>query len=176
MSRPIPSRKRAAPGASPIVPQPEQPQYVAAQPNQPTEDTYESYIDWSDPIFSLQGSSGVNQASYNTGAYPNAGFNSDINASNLAPPVPVQTAQNVGQLVKRNTSQQLARQERGQWEMGSVGAQSQPPNWEVDEDDAELEQQALEAKKDAQSKRKQIPPFVQKLSRLVPRSNCRGTF
>lgn len=33
------------------------------------------------------------------------------------------------------------------------------------ETEAELEQRALLAKKDAQAKRKQIPPFVQKLSR-----------
>jgi heat shock transcription factor len=33
------------------------------------------------------------------------------------------------------------------------------------DDDEELEQKAAIAKKDAQSKRKQIPPFVQKLSR-----------
>jgi heat shock transcription factor, other eukaryote len=166
MSRPIPSRKRAAPGASPIVQQPEQQQYVAAQPNQPSDEAYDSFIDWADPIFSLQGSSSVvNQPSYNPGAYPNAGFNGDINASNIAPSMPLQTSQSAGQLVRRNANQQLARQERGQWEMGGVGAQSQPATWEAEEDDTELEQQALEAKKDAQSKRKQIPPFVQKLSR-----------
>jgi heat shock transcription factor len=167
MSRPIASRKRAAPGSSPIPqpPQPEQQQYVAAQPNQSIEGDYESFIDWADPIYSLQGSSVVNQPSYNPVAYPNAAFNSDINASNIGPSMPLQTAQNVGQLVRRNANQQLARQENNPWEMGTVGAQSQPATWEVDEDDAELEQQASEAKKDAQSKRKQIPPFVQKLSR-----------
>jgi heat shock transcription factor len=33
------------------------------------------------------------------------------------------------------------------------------------DDDEELEHKAAAAKKDAQAKRKQIPPFVQKLSR-----------
>ena len=38
------------------------------------------------------------------------------------------------------------------------------------EDDAALEQRALEAKNAAQAARKSIPPFVQKLSRYVSRS------
>lgn len=68
-----------------------------------------------------------------------------------------------GQLVRRNPNQQLApAPRRGQWD----GYPSPAPQWEnIADDDEELEQKAAVAKKDAQAKRKQIPPFVQKLSR-----------
>lgn len=44
---------------------------------------------------------------------------------------------------------------------------SEPPAERVGETEAELDQRALLAKKDALAKRKQIPPFVQKLRRYV---------
>lgn len=68
-----------------------------------------------------------------------------------------------GQLVRRNPNQQLApAPRRGQWD----GYPSPTQQWEnMADDDEELEQKAAIAKKDAQAKRKQIPPFVQKLSR-----------
>lgn len=67
-----------------------------------------------------------------------------------------------GQLVRRNPNQQLAARGRNAW-----GAFSPDPGgaWEGADDDEELERKAVIAKKEAQSKRKQIPPFVQKLSR-----------
>jgi heat shock transcription factor len=70
-----------------------------------------------------------------------------------------------GQLVRRNPNQQLApAPRRGQWD----GYNSPTQQWEtIADDDEELEQKAAIAKKDAQAKRKQIPPFVQKLSRYV---------
>lgn len=71
------------------------------------------------------------------------------------------TEMNSGQLVRRNQNQQLASR-RGQWDGFPSPTQQQ---WETVDDDEELEQKAAIAKKDAQSKRKQIPPFVQKLSR-----------
>ena len=67
------------------------------------------------------------------------------------------------QLVRRNPNQQLAAR-RTPWD-GYNGTPGQQPGWETVDDDEELEQKALLAKKDALSKRKQIPPFVQKLSR-----------
>jgi hypothetical protein len=45
------------------------------------------------------------------------------------------------------------------------------PNDGWGENLAELEQRALVAKRDAQAKRKQIPPFVQKLRRFVIQPN-----
>jgi heat shock transcription factor len=69
-----------------------------------------------------------------------------------------------GQLVRRNTNQQLTpAARRNQWE----GFPSPTQQWETVDDDEELDQKAAVAKKDAQAKRKQIPPFVQKLSRYV---------
>lgn len=68
---------------------------------------------------------------------------------------------NQGQLVRRNPNQQLAPR-RGQWDGYPSPTQQQ---WENVDDEDELEQKVAIAKKDAQAKRKQIPPFVQKLNR-----------
>lgn len=68
-----------------------------------------------------------------------------------------------GQLVRRNQNQQLATRGRSPWD--PYGSTPQPGPYENEDDDEELERKAVIAKKDAQSKRKQIPPFVQKLSR-----------
>ena len=68
------------------------------------------------------------------------------------------------QLVRRNPNQQLAARGRSPWD--AFQTDNQPSEWaQVEEDDEELEQKAMLARKDAQTKRKQIPPFVQKLSR-----------
>lgn len=81
--------------------------------------------------------------------------------------LPTDPATYSGQLVKRNTNQQLAARGRSPWETfnGDSGGGQQAGGWENTDDDEELEQKAMLARKDAQSKRKQIPPFVQKLSR-----------
>jgi len=71
------------------------------------------------------------------------------------------TDMNSGQLVRRNQNQQLAPR-RGQWDGFPSPTQQQ---WENVEEEEDLGQKAELAKQDAQSKRKQIPPFVQKLSR-----------
>lgn len=71
---------------------------------------------------------------------------------------------NTGQLVRRNPNQQLAARRNTPW--GALNNNEQQPEWPPREDeDDQLEQKALVAKKEAQSRRKQIPPFVQKLSR-----------
>lgn len=66
-------------------------------------------------------------------------------------------------LVRRTRNQQLAPQngQQEQWN-GMGGVSSGSPD---DEDDAELERRADAAMKEGLAKRKQIPPFVQKLSR-----------
>jgi heat shock transcription factor len=77
-------------------------------------------------------------------------------ANNLAP-VPST------ELVRRSRNQQLAPQngQQEQWNgFGNAGA----PNMD-EEDEQDLDVKVALAKKDAQGKRKQIPPFVQKLSR-----------
>ncbi|KAF1947139.1 hypothetical protein EJ02DRAFT_175222 [Clathrospora elynae] len=71
---------------------------------------------------------------------------------------------NTGQLIRRNTNQQLASAgRRNQWD----GYANPTQQWETVDDDEELEQKAAIARKDAQAKRKQIPPFVQKLNSFL---------
>jgi heat shock transcription factor len=162
MQRPIPSRKRAAPGADPIVQQPDLTYAVPQQP-QPLNNQLDPQFDWSQvPDYTQYTGT---DPSYNVAGYDNTGFNGAVGAGNVAPLGPEQSPQNAGQLVRRNVNQQLARQSRLPWESTGVNPQTQPAAWEMDEDEAELEQRALDAKKEAQAKRKQIPPFVQKLSR-----------
>lgn len=95
---------------------------------------------------------------------PNA-FAAGLNASqapaygsSLAPVTPSTD------LVRRARNHQLTTQpnaQQDQWNGGynSVGRQND------EENEQELERKVALAKKDAQGKRKQIPPFVQKLSR-----------
>ncbi|KAF2087563.1 hypothetical protein K490DRAFT_11203, partial [Saccharata proteae CBS 121410] len=71
------------------------------------------------------------------------------------------------QLVRRNNNNQLAT--RNFPEYGN--AMPNQHGWENAEDEEDLEAQALKAKRDAQAKRKQIPPFVQKLSSFLDNSN-----
>ena len=75
--------------------------------------------------------------------------------SNLAPAPSTE-------LVRRTRNQQLAPQngQQEQWNgMGNMGGQMD------EENERDLDARVALAKKDAQGKRKQIPPFVQKLSR-----------
>lgn len=68
------------------------------------------------------------------------------------------------QLVRRSTNHQLTSRDYGGY--GNVSQNG----WE-NEDDEDLEAMALRARKEAQAKRKQIPPFVQKLSSFLDNSN-----
>jgi heat shock transcription factor len=68
-----------------------------------------------------------------------------------------------GQLVRRNPNQQLAARARNPWD--PYPSPDPTGVFEAPDDDEELGRKAVVAKKEAQSKRKQIPPFVQKLSR-----------
>lgn len=96
---------------------------------------------------------------------PNS-FSNSLNQSqtptyggSLAPPPPSTD------LVRRTKNQQLAAPQNGQQEQwnGSGGNMSGMG----DEDERELQMKIELAKRDPQGKRKQIPPFVQKLSRSV---------
>ncbi|KAL9090118.1 MAG: hypothetical protein Q9165_005398 [Trypethelium subeluteriae] len=79
------------------------------------------------------------------------------------------------QLMLRTPNQQLVSRD-GQfdndaWLEDGSNPQAQSTPWEEGTDDEDLEQRALTAKKDAQTKRKTIPPFVQKLSSFLDESN-----
>lgn len=77
--------------------------------------------------------------------------------SSLAP-APIST-----DLVRRARSQQLAPSaQQEQWNRSG-----DMPGQADDEDEQALERKVALARRDAQGKRKQIPPFVQKLSRYV---------
>lgn len=74
---------------------------------------------------------------------------------------------NVPNQLTRRPVNQLVSRNRG-FDSGSQPLVEQPPEGDGwGESLAELERRALIAKREAQAKRKQIPPFVQKLSRYA---------
>ncbi|KAI5259396.1 hypothetical protein E4T42_00256 [Aureobasidium subglaciale] len=112
--------------------------------------------------------------------FDNSGNNPAAAANFFPQQVPTSQAPNYGQavappsnqLVRRNTNQQVARtSQRNQWS-GNFANQTDRV-WEdmEHEEEQDLDQKAAIAKKDAQAKRKQIPPFVQKLSSFLDSSN-----
>lgn len=151
------SRKRAAPGASPVG-------YQAAQtfPNpfqqsgQPL--TNEEFLNWG---AGAQSSSG----------YQNAGLYSAASPTYL----PQQSNQPSTQLTRRNGNQVVARStnQNEQWntDQSAITQQQQQQNQEGQsnwhDDIEELLAKAQVARRESQSKRKQIPPFVLKLHRCV---------
>lgn len=168
MSAQLPTRKRPAPGTSPLTQQtPSQVlnglDYLSGPDIANTSD---QYVEWAT-------ANGTNTAPF---AYPDSSaYESNVYSTNLDGLL----QQGIGpavapsnQLVRRDTNQQLAARARtGQqhaWSDPSVSAVRPQPDWE--DDDEELERQAQIAKRQAQADRKQIPPFVQKLSRYGARS------
>ena len=147
------SRKRPAPGTSPS--------------SRPTQDDFEIptmtdvqmpgnvYNDWTDQ----------NIMGQPVASYPKVPTYSD-------PYAPVanstQSLSNISNQLIRRSNQGLASRE-GQYEndgwLDDGNTQVQTTTWDEVTDEEDLEQKALAAKKDAQGKRKTIPPFVQKLSR-----------
>lgn len=74
------------------------------------------------------------------------------------------------QLIRRNANQQLTPRKSGAVEADpwhNVNVPQQGSSWTSPGEERELEQHAKSVKKAAQQKKKQIPPFVQKLSRFV---------
>ena len=157
------SRKRAAPGASPIVPIPippmQQQQFPTTQPDQ--------MLRWN-------------------GAAPNGAIYADSAQSVVNPYMMSQApSQYTPQGIAANPSTVLARRGMSSRALVTTGPrqifdpstenwssfgddfqQQQPQGAMEDHESIEaLEERALQAKREAQLKRKQIPPFVQKLSR-----------
>ena len=143
------SRKRRAPGASPQAPT-QTYQHDIPAPTDP-------YMDWSNPAAGADMNFTDHPLYDNYGQSMGGGHNRVVSLDGYT-----DGTEMTGQLVRRNTNQQLApAPRRNQWD----GFPSPTQQWETVDDDEELEQKAAIAKKDAQAKRKQIPPFVQKLSR-----------
>jgi heat shock transcription factor, other eukaryote len=156
MQNSAPNRKRPAPGASPMMQQPmAQQNYQYQQMSEPSDFNF----DFSNPANSSNTFS--DPASYDPNNFGTYGLNSaqpPTYGSNLNQVVPST------ELVRRTRNQQLAAQnaQQEQWSgLGAVGSTTD------DEDEAELERRADAAAKEGTAKRKQIPPFVQKLSRYV---------
>ena len=163
------TRKRGPPGANRSVQQPQQ--GFSGLPYQQTSDMSnqfgDQYLDWT------QADGGVNNldAQYtDQSVYDNSLYNTGLNGNmglgstqSLGPEV----SPNSTQLVRRNQNQQLATRNRTPWPDSGSGLQPPPTSWDQldDEDERDLEQRALTAKRESQAMRKQIPPFVQKLSR-----------
>ncbi|KAH7348079.1 hypothetical protein BKA66DRAFT_516771 [Pyrenochaeta sp. MPI-SDFR-AT-0127] len=145
------TRKRRAPGASPQAPTQTYQQDIPVATDQ--------YMNWNDPTMSAD-MSGFNDPSL----YDTYGTSMAGGGHNRVVSLEDGTDLNMGQLVRRNPNQQLApAPRRNQWDEYPSPTQQ----WETVDDDEELEQKAAVAKKDAQAKRKQIPPFVQKLSSFL---------
>ena len=151
------TRKRRAPGAS-SVPQLNDilPAYDFSQ--LPPNTDFNSTFDFNPDSFA-QSDQSYNDPTNGDGNH----FNVDLNASQPATyggsynPAATST-----DLVRRPRNQTLARNvQQEQWSGYGGGT----PGQMDDEDEQELERRVAMAKRDAQGKRKQIPPFVQKLSR-----------
>ncbi|KAK5134827.1 hypothetical protein LTR08_006059 [Meristemomyces frigidus] len=166
MQLPAGSRKRAVPGASPLVqqqPAPQQPPYPYQQlPENPDFNQFDfaqpfnADQAYSDPTFA---------ASNNDFAYLQNTSQAPAYGNNLAPIAAPST-----DLVRRSRNQQIAVPQVPPQEQWNGGA----GNMEVrvqDEDEQELDMKVQLAKRDAQGKRKQIPPFVQKLSSFLDSNN-----
>ena len=152
------NRKRAAPGASATV-QHQQRSGVEHNAVMPTA-TQEQYMPWPQQPLS---STAIN--------YPDPSSNYNSNLYNANTQLQTAPASGSNQLARRPLAQQLV--SRGNYNNSGnetwplVADESmQPTNedaWMNNLDD--LEQRAMMAKRETQAKRKQIPPFVQKLSR-----------
>ncbi|KAF2669501.1 hypothetical protein BT63DRAFT_262711 [Microthyrium microscopicum] len=159
----MPSRKRPAPGASPANPQSQATYTVQpGAPNQPLQND-SSFADWAASTDYRQFPDNLDAIPGNLNSYDatTLGYNPALDAEDSVHYMNGTDPQNAGQLVRRNANQQLARQARNSWD---GDANPDRTNWEEEEDDDdELERRASEAKKEAITKKRQIPPFVQKI-------------
>lgn len=154
MQQSVPSRKRPAPGASPLVQQNMGPQQQYQYQQMPDNPDFSNF-DFTNTFPTDQTFTDPSLADAN---------NNFATAFNASQP---QTYGNIAQapstdLVRRARNQQLAPQSgyQEQWN-GGMGNTTNPE----DDDIEELKRRAEIAKNEARGKRKQIPPFVQKLSR-----------
>lgn len=151
------SRKRPAPGASPISQYSQAPANSSpmSKPMAPTQNTLRNPTSQSIPYPFAE-------------SIPNSSANYPHAPQQTLAPQPASS-----QVAKRSSGQDLAQAQKaphtnGDFEMWPSSAENgvqqlSEPAWGSNGDD--LDKKALEAKGDAQAKRKQIPPFVQKLSR-----------
>ena len=150
------TRKRPAPGASTMVQQPNMQQQSYAYQQLPDNMTDFNNFDFNSveaetPTFP------ANPYDSNNYSYGVNNSQTPTYGSNIAPAPSTE-------LVRRNRNQALAPANLPQQQDENWNGFGQPASMS-DEDEADLDVRVGLAKKDAQGKRKQIPPFVQKLSR-----------
>lgn len=160
------SRKRPAPGASPVVHPPPPPPMGTIQnysPNPGAQLSNDQFLQWGqNPPSNV-----INQPS----PYPDPAAAAAYNpaAFGTGQDIPAGTAPASSQLARRSTPNQLVSRNRGYEQSPAAtdnsGGTGESGGWGESLD--ELYRRASVAKREAQAKRKQIPPFVQKLSRYV---------
>ena len=168
------NRKRPAPGTSPMVQQPNAPQSNYQYQQQPLDNTNDfSNFDFSNAFPTDQNYSDPANFDPNAFSYSlNTQQPQTFGGNNFAPTPSTE-------LVRRSRNQQVLPQGQAQ---GQASGQRQDAwggggyagnmNGSVeDEDEQDLDARVALAKKDAQGKRKQIPPFVQKLSSFLDSGN-----
>ncbi|KAL4892067.1 hypothetical protein BDV59DRAFT_57158 [Aspergillus ambiguus] len=154
------SRKRPAPGANPIV-HPQLNQVSNYSPNSGSQLSNDQFLQWGQTQ-----SSAVNPSSFpDANPYNPAAFSTSQD-------VPAATASASTQLARRQTPSQVVSRSRGYEQtptgLSDQGSSAGEGGWGETLD--ELYQRAMVAKREAQAKRKQIPPFVQKLSSFLDES------
>ena len=160
------SRKRPAPGTSPVV-HPQLGTIPNYAPNPGSQLSNDQFLQW-----------GQNPApnTVNQPSFPDPA--TAYNPAAFAPPqqdLPAPTATTSGQIARRPTPNQLVSRNRGYEQApvpatdnssgGAGGGPGESGAWGESLD--QLYRRASVAQKDAQAKRKQIPPFVQKLRRYA---------
>lgn len=158
------SRKRAAPGAAPAVPSRSGMGFQNVQ--DVSELPTDHYTTW-DGSEAFENTAGAfpDSATYD-GNFFNSAANNGMQQQ-AGGVVTNNAGLNSNQLVRRDRNQQLTTINRTPWQEFGGSGNGQVQNWENSDDEDDLEAKALTAKREAQAKRKQIPPFVQKLSRYV---------
>jgi heat shock transcription factor, other eukaryote len=145
------SRKRPAPGSIPVTQQQLQslPEYATTPPQL----SNEQFLRWGQNPQPNAATSYPEPSNHNSNNY-------GTSQTNVIPSNQL-TRRSGNQLVSRGRPYNDA---GGTWGGPDVGPSDQVEgSWS--EKDEDLEQKALLAKRDAMAKRKQIPPFVQKLAR-----------
>ncbi len=146
------SRKRPAPGADPVPYPPQMQNPVSYNDGLGTNLSNDEFFQW--------GQTGQPAVPYNDNSYT---MNTNTYPQNNPQPQPS------NQLTRRPMTQLAAPtrprmdQDGNAWMDNTNGAHAPDAEW--GDDIAVLEARAQIAKRDAQAKRKQIPPFVQKLNR-----------
>ncbi|KAG2411593.1 hypothetical protein HFD88_009149 [Aspergillus terreus] len=155
------SRKRPAPGTAPVV-HPQVNQISSYTPTSGSPISNDQFLQWGQN----QPANAVNPSSFTDATpYSPAAFSSNQE-------IPATTATASTQLARRQTPSQVATRGRGYEPtptgFSDHGSSAGEGGWGESLD--ELYQRALVAKREAQAKRKQIPPFVQKLSSFLDES------